>query len=156
MKFAAPTLLVACAVFGAGDATVAGEPEVVKSLAITVPHGFPKFAIVARIDDEGQRVTISQPLDGYFGDTARLDQPEFEARVYTIGGQELKPNVLQNRLSGDSVVLISTDGNFPSREYSQYLKPRTVVFVFKTSGLFPFQHHPFIRLKVVPEQANKR
>ena len=157
MKFAAPILLVAYAVFGAGDATVAGEPEVVKSLHITVPHGFPKFAIVARIDDEGQRVTIGQP--GYFGDTARLDQPEFEARAYTIDGRELKPNVLQNRLARDSIVLISTDGNFPSREYSQYLKPRTVVFVFKPSGLFPpFHRQPleFIRLKVVPEQANKR
>lgn len=154
MKYAAPILLVVCAVFGVDVSTVAAEPEVPKSLAITVPHGLPKFAIVARVDDEGERVTIGQI--GHFGGTVLLDQPEIQARAYAISGRELKPNVLQKRLSGNSVVLISTDGNFPSREYCQYLKPKTVVFVFNTGGLIPSPNQQFIYLKLADEQKAKR
>lgn len=150
MKFATPTLLAVFAVFGAGDA------DVTQSLSITVPHGFPKFAIVARIDREGQHVTIGQSGNWTTGNTISSNQSEIEARAYTIGGRELKPNALQKRLAQNSVVLISTDGNFPSREYRQYLKPRTVVFVFQTGGLFPRQNQQYIRLKVVPGQADKK
>ena len=142
MKFAASILLAVFAVCSADEA------DVTQSLSITVPHGLPRFAIVARIEDDGHRVTIGQ--NGHFGGggTILTDQPELEARAYTVGGRKLEPNTLHKRLSADSVVLISTDGNFPSREYTQYLKPRTVVFVFKTGGLFPPADQQFIHLKL--------
>lgn len=151
MKFAAPTLLAVFAVFGAGNA------DVTQSLSASIPHGFPEFAIVARIDGDGQRVTLYQNGRRTAGSTiSSSNQSEIEARAYTIGGRQLKPIALQKRLTHNSVVLISTDGNFPSREYRQYLKPRTVVFVFHTGGLFPSQNSQYIRLKVVPGQAGKK
>lgn len=153
MKFAVPTLLAVFAVVGAGDA------DVPQSLTITIPHGFPQFAIVAKIDGDGQRVTIAQNpnYSGGSGSTIILNQPEIiEARAYTIGGRELKPKALRKRLSHNSVVVISTDGHFPSREYLQYLKPRTVVFVFHTGGLFPPQNQRYIRLKLMPGKSEKK
>ncbi len=168
MKFAAPTLLAVFAVVGAGVGVGAGDADVTHSLSITTPHGFPQFAIVAKIDGDGQRVTIAQnPNDpGGSGTTIILDRPEIieifgqpkiiEARAYTIGGRKLKPKALRKRLSHNSVVVISTDGHFPSREYLQYLKPRTVVFVFHTGGLFPPQNQRYIRLKLMPGKSEKK
>ncbi|HRX82791.1 MAG TPA: hypothetical protein P5307_27180, partial [Pirellulaceae bacterium] len=115
--------------------------------------GISEFAIVARIEDDGRRVTIGQFENCAGSTTVPLDQPEVEAHAYTIGGQQLEPSTLHKRLSEDSVVLISTDGNFPSREYTQYLKPRTIVFVFKTGSVFSPQNQQLIRLKLA---ANKK
>jgi len=145
VKFAVPTLLAIVTVLGADDADVA------RSYSITIPHGFPTFTIVASVKDEGRGVTIGQ--NGHFGGTVLHDQPEIEARAYTIAGRQLDARTINKRLSQDSVVLISTDGNFPSREYTQYLKPRTVVFVFKTSQL---PNRQFIHLKLTEEKKVKR
>lgn len=157
MKFAAPTLLAVFAVVDVGVGVGAGDADVTQSLSITIPHGFPQFAIVAKIDGDGQRVTIAQNPNHPGGSTISSTQPEIiEARAYTIGGRKLKPNALRKRLSHNSVVVISTDGHFLSREYRQYLKPRTVVFVFHTGGLFPHQNQQFIRLKLVPGNSEKK
>jgi len=155
MKFAAPTLL---AVFAMVAVVGAGDADVAQSLSIEIPHGFPQFAIVAKIDGDGQRVMIAQnPNNPRSSAIIGSNQPEeIEARAYTIGGRELNPNALRKRLSHNSVVVISTDGHFPSRECRQYLKPRTVVFVFHTGGLFLPQNQQFTRLKIVPEKSEKK
>jgi hypothetical protein len=88
-------------------------------------------------------VTIGQNV--HFGGTVLHDQPEIEARAYTIAGRQLDARAIKKRLSQTSVVLISIDGNFPPREYTQYLKPRTIVFVFKTPQL---SNRQFIQLKL--------
>jgi hypothetical protein len=127
VRCAVSALLAIVTLLGTDDADVA------RSYPITIPHGFPTFAIVASIGHDGRCVTIGQNV--HFGGTVLHDQPEIEARAYTIAGRQLDARATKKRLSQNSAVLISTDGKFPSREYTQYLKPRTVVFVFKTPQL---------------------
>ena len=66
VRIAISTLLAGLAVVGAGDADVA------QSLSARMPQGCPQFAIVATIDVDGQRVTISQDGTRSAGNTIRL------------------------------------------------------------------------------------
>lgn len=66
--------VVAVSVLGADDA------DVTQSFSMTIPHGFPRFAIVASIEDNGRSVTIGQPE--HFGGTVPLNESAIEARAY--------------------------------------------------------------------------
>ncbi len=153
MKFAVPILLAVFAVIGVA-VVGAGDDDMPQALGISIPHGFPQFAIVAKIDDDGQRVTIYQQPNRPGSNIILDSPPETKARAYTIGGRELNPNALRKRLSHNSVVVISTDGKFPSREYRQYLKSRTVVFVFRANFLSSPAHQ--LHILLVPEQTKKK
>ena len=76
------------------------------------------------------------------------------ARAYTIDGGNVNPDTLAKRLSQGSVVLISSDGQIPSREYAQYLKPSAVVLVIK----LPFNSStpPVTRIRILESQKTSQ